>query len=442
MYNAKITGIASYVPDYKLTNDELSQMVDTNDEWITTRVGIKERRILKGEGLGSSYMGKIAVDRLMESTGANRDEIDLVICATSNPDYRFPSTASIIAHKCELNHCYAYDIQAACAGFIVALQAATAYVRSGMYKKVVVVAAEMMSSMTNYEDRTTCPLFGDAAAAILLEPTEEPNVGVIDGVFHVDGEGLPHLVMKAGGSAYPRQIDFARFRQIADDCGAYLMVDMAHFAGLVAGGVHPNPLGFADVVTTTTHKTLRGPRGGMILTNNPDLAKKIDSAVFPGMQGGPLEHVVAAKAVCFKEALSAEFQDYARQVVANAAVLGKVLQSRGLDLVSGGTDTHLLLVDLRPKGLTGDVVSQKLEAAGMTCNKNAIPFDPLPPKVTSGIRLGTPAGTTRGFKEKEFTLIGGWIGDVVDALAAGDADGVIAATREKVRQLCLQFPIY
>ena len=203
MYNAKITGIASYVPDYILTNDELSHMVDTNDEWITTRVGIKERRILKGEGLGSSYMGKIAVDRLLESTGTNPDDIELVICATSNPDYRFPSTASIIAHKCGFNHCYAYDIQAACAGFIVSLQAATAYVRSGLYKKVIVVAAEMMSSMTNYEDRTTCPLFGDAAAAILLEPTEEENMGVIDGVFHVDGEGLPHLVMKAGGSAYP-----------------------------------------------------------------------------------------------------------------------------------------------------------------------------------------------------------------------------------------------
>lgn len=203
MYSAKITGIASYVPDYVLTNDELSQMVDTNDEWITTRVGIKERRIQKGEGLGSSHMGKIAVERLLANTGTNPDDIDLVICATSNPDYRFPSTASIIAHKAGLNNCYAYDIQAACAGFIVALQAGTAYVRAGMYKKVIVIAAEMMSSMTNYDDRTTCPLFGDAAACVLLEPTEVQGVGVIDGVFHVDGEGLPHLVMKAGGSAYP-----------------------------------------------------------------------------------------------------------------------------------------------------------------------------------------------------------------------------------------------
>ena len=203
MYSAKITGIASYVPDYALTNDELSQMVDTNDEWITTRVGIKERRILKGEGLGSSHMGKIAVERLLANTGTNPDDIDLVICATSNPDYRFPSTAAIIAHKAGLNKCYAYDIQAACAGFIVALQAGTAYVRAGMYKKVIVIAAEMMSSMTNYDDRTTCPLFGDAAACVLLEPSEEQGVGVIDGVFHVDGEGLPHLVMKAGGSAYP-----------------------------------------------------------------------------------------------------------------------------------------------------------------------------------------------------------------------------------------------
>lgn len=203
MVNAKITGIASYVPDYVLTNDELSHMVDTNDEWITTRVGIKERRIQKGEGLGSSHMGKIAVDRLLESTGVKPEDIDLVICATSNPDYRFPSTGSIIAYQCGLTKCYAYDLEAACAGFIVALQDATAYIRSGIYKKVIVVAAEMMSSMTNYDDRSTCPLFGDGAAAVLVEPTEEAGIGVIDGVFHVDGEGLPHLQMKAGGSAYP-----------------------------------------------------------------------------------------------------------------------------------------------------------------------------------------------------------------------------------------------
>ena len=213
MYSAKITGIASYVPDYVLTNDELSQMVDTNDEWITTRVGIKERRILKGEGLGSSHMGKIAVERLLESTGTNPEDIDLIICATSNPDYRFPSTASIIAHKAGLKNCYGYDIQAACAGFIVALNAGTAYVRAGMYKKVIVIAAEMMSSMTNYDDRTTCPLFGDAAACVLLEPTEEQGVGVIDGVYHVDGEGLPHLVMKAGGSAYPASHETADAHQ-------------------------------------------------------------------------------------------------------------------------------------------------------------------------------------------------------------------------------------
>lgn len=203
MLNAKITGIASYVPDYVLTNDELSHIVDTNDEWITTRVGIKERRIQKGEGLGSSHMGAIAVGRLLANTGTKQEDVDMVICATSNPDYRFPSTASIIAHQCGLSNSYAYDIQAACAGFIVSLQAANAYIRSGLYKKVVVVAAEMMSSMTNYEDRTTCPLFGDAAAAVMVEPTEEAGTGIIDGVFHVDGEGLPHLVMKAGGSAYP-----------------------------------------------------------------------------------------------------------------------------------------------------------------------------------------------------------------------------------------------
>ena len=203
MLNAKITGIASYVPDYVLTNDELSTMVDTNDEWITTRVGIKERRILKDESVGSSFMGTKAVDKLLAETATPATDVDLVSCATSNPDYRFPSTASVIAHDCGAVNAYAYDIQAACAGFIVSLQAATAYVRSGMYKKVIVVAAEKMSSMTNYKDRSTCPLFGDAAAAVLVEPTEEENIGVIDGVFHVDGIGLPHLLMKAGGSARP-----------------------------------------------------------------------------------------------------------------------------------------------------------------------------------------------------------------------------------------------
>lgn len=262
-----------------------------------------------------------------------------------------------------------------------------------------------------------------------------------DEVAELAKKHRPKLII-AGGSAYPRQIDFARFRKIADEVNAYLMVDMAHFAGLVAGDVHPNPLEYADVVTTTTHKTLRGPRGGMILTNNDELAKKINSAIFPGTQGGPLEHIIAAKAVCFKEDLSDEFKAYATQVVKNAKVLGDVLKERGLDLVSGGTDTHLLLVDLRPKGLTGDIVAQKLEEANITCNKNAIPFDPQPPKVTSGIRVGTPAGTTRGFKEKEFTLIGNWIGDIIDALAKGDAEKTIADTRQKVITLCEKFPIY
>ena len=249
-------------------------------------------------------------------------------------------------------------------------------------------------------------------------------------------------VIVAGGSAYPRQIDFAKFRAIADKVGAYLMVDMAHFAGLVAGGVHPNPLKWADVVTTTTHKTLRGPRGGMILTNNAELYKKINSAVFPGTQGGPLEHVIAGKAVCFGEDLTPQFKDYAAQVVKNAKVLGETLVKRGLALVSGGTDTHLVLVDLRPKGLTGNVVTTALEKAHITCNKNAIPFDPEPPKITSGVRLGTPAGTTRGFKEKEFELIGNCIGDVVDALARGNAEEVIAQTKQKIVALCRDFPIY
>lgn len=251
----------------------------------------------------------------------------------------------------------------------------------------------------------------------------------------------PKLII-AGGSAYPRQINFARFREIADRIGAYLMVDMAHFAGLVAGGVHPNPLEFADVVTTTTHKTLRGPRGGMILTNREDIAKKINAAIFPGTQGGPLEHVIAGKAVCFKEALDDSFKLYARQVVDNADILGETLKKRGLNLVSGGTDTHLLLVDLRPKGLTGNVVAEALEQAHITCNKNAIPFDPMPPKITSGIRVGTSAGTTRGFKQREFTIIGNAIGDVVDALAQGNAEQTIKDTAQNMIELCHRFPVY
>lgn len=255
-------------------------------------------------------------------------------------------------------------------------------------------------------------------------------------------ENRPKLII-AGGSAYPRQIDFKRFREIADKVGAYLMVDMAHFAGLVAGGVHPNPLEYADVVTTTTHKTLRGPRGGMILTNNSEIAKKIDSAIFPATQGGPLEHIIAAKAVCFKEALTPQFKDYAAQVVKNAKALGETLKKRGLDLVSGGTDTHLLLVDLRPKKLTGDVVEKALEAAHMTCNKNAIPFDPMPPKVTSGIRVGTPAATTRGFKEAEFIQVGNWIADVTDAIGTADEQAVIERVgKEVVNMLAARFPIY
>ena len=254
-------------------------------------------------------------------------------------------------------------------------------------------------------------------------------------------ENKPKLII-AGGSAYPRQVDFARFREICNRVGAYLMVDMAHFAGLVAGGVHPNPLEYADVVTTTTHKTLRGPRGGMILTNNPEIAKKIDSAIFPGTQGGPLMHVIAAKAVCFKEDLTDEFKAYAAQVIKNAKALGKRLQERGLDLVSGGTDTHLILVDLRPKKLTGNVVAQALERAHMTCNKNAIPFDPEKPTVTSGIRLGSPAATTRGFKEKEFIQVADWIADVMDSLVNGTSEIVIPQIREKVIALCNQYPIY
>ena len=251
-------------------------------------------------------------------------------------------------------------------------------------------------------------------------------------------------VIIAGGSAYPRVIDFKRFREIADSVGALLMVDMAHFAGLVAGGVHPNPIDFADVVTTTTHKTLRGPRGGMILTNREDIAKKINSAVFPGLQGGPLMHVIAAKAVAFGEALRPEFKEYAAQVVENAKVLAARLKEKGFDIVSDGTDTHVVLVDLRPKGLTGKAADEALERAHMTCNKNGVPFDPEKPMITSGIRLGTPAGTTRGFAAAEFTQIADMITDVLEGLAANpeNNEAAEAEARKKVAVLCERFPIY
>ena len=266
----------------------------------------------------------------------------------------------------------------------------------------------------------------------------------MDEVAALAREHKPKLIV-AGGSAYPRFIDFKAFREIADSIGAYFMADMAHFAGLVAGGVHPNPLDYAHVATTTTHKTLRGPRGGMILSRDADLGKKINSAIFPSIQGGPLMHVIAAKAVAFGEALRPEFTDYAKAVVENARILAETLQRGGLDIVSGGTDTHLMLVDLRPKGAKGRDVEHALDRANITTNKNAIPFDPEKPAVTSGVRLGSPAGTTRGFGPAEFTQIGKWIVEVVDATAvageAGDA-AVEASVRERVTALCRRFPIY
>lgn len=256
-------------------------------------------------------------------------------------------------------------------------------------------------------------------------------------------EHKPKLII-AGGSAYPREIDFARFRKICDEVGAIFMVDMAHFAGLVAAGSYPSPFPHADVVTTTTHKTLRGPRGGMILTNDESIAKKINSAIFPGLQGGPLMHVIAAKAVAFGEALQPNFKDYGHAVVANARKLAETLVARGVDIVSGGTDSHVVLVDLRPKQLTGKAVEASLENAGLTCNKNAIPFDPEKPFVTSGVRLGTPAGTTRGFGLAEFEEVGNLIGDVLDGLAANPDDNseTESEVRAKVQALCARFPIY
>lgn len=256
-------------------------------------------------------------------------------------------------------------------------------------------------------------------------------------------ESQPKMII-AGGSAIPRQIDFAKFRAIADEVGAYLMVDMAHIAGLIAAGEHPSPLPHAHVVTTTTHKTLRGPRGGMILTNHEDINKKINSAVFPGLQGGPLMHVIAGKAVALGEALEPEFKLYIKNVINNAKVLAEVLQARGCDIVTNGTDTHLMLVDLRPKGLKGNQVEEALERAGITCNKNGIPFDPEKPMVTSGIRLGTPAGTSRGFGAEEFKQIGEWIGDVLDGLAANPEDNsdVEQQVKLQVQKLCGRFPLY
>ena len=278
--------------------------------------------------------------------------------------------------------------------------------------------------------------------------------GVTEADGRLDYEALARSAMECkprliigGGSAYPRIIDFERLREIADSVDAILLIDMAHFAGLVASGVHPDPFPHAHIVTTTTHKTLRGPRGGMILCNDEKFAKRIDSAVFPGLQGGPLMHVIAAKAVAFREALDPSFKLYSEAVVSNAQELGKTLQGRGVELVTGGTDTHLLLVDLRAKGLTGNIVEKSLERAGITCNKNAVPFDPESPAVTSGVRLGTPAGTTRGFGNEEFRFIGELIGDVLDGLCRQGKQqdkniDVENAVKARVMELCEQFPLY
>lgn len=251
----------------------------------------------------------------------------------------------------------------------------------------------------------------------------------------------PKLII-AGGSSYPRFIDFKRFREIADKVGAYLMVDMAHFAGLVAGGVFPSPLPYADVVTSTTHKTLRGPRGGVILSKNEDLGKKINSAVFPGIQGGPLMHVIAAKAIAFKEALDPSFKLYAKQVVRNAKAMGDRLMERGLPLISGGTDSHLIVVDLRETGISGQTLCVSLEEANITCNRNSIPYDPTPPSVTSGVRLGSPACTTRGFKEEDFIQTADWVADIADALQNKGDLGILHDIKGKVKHLCSKYPIY
>ena len=280
--------------------------------------------------------------------------------------------------------------------------------------------------------------------AVQYGVTRDTHLIDYDQVEALAREHKPTLII-TGGSAYPRHIDFARFRKIADEVGALFMVDMAHFAGLVAGGVHPSPFGHADVVTTTTHKTLRGPRGGMIMTDDEAIAKKINSAVFPGLQGGPLMHIIAAKAVAFGEALDPSFKAYARAVIDNAKALAARLKERGAEIVSGGTDTHLALVDLTPLGVTGRDADEALERCGITCNKNGIPFDPLPPVKTSGIRVGSPAGTTRGFGIAEFREIADMIADVLDGLRKNgeQGDGQIEANvRERVSALTARFPIY
>ncbi|WP_395394763.1 serine hydroxymethyltransferase [Novosphingobium sp. BL-8A] len=287
-------------------------------------------------------------------------------------------------------------------------------------------------------------LSGKWFKAVQYGVTKDTHLIDYDEVEALAKEHQPKLII-AGGSAYPRVIDFKRMREIADSVGALFQVDMAHFAGLVAAGLHPSPFPHAHIATTTTHKTLRGPRGGMILTNDEALAKKINSAVFPGLQGGPLMHVVAAKAVAFGEALRPEFKDYAARVIENAKVLAETLKERGAAIVSGGTDTHLALIDLSPLGVTGKDADEALERAGITCNKNGIPFDPLPPMKTSGIRVGSPAGTTRGFGPEEFREIGNMVADVLDGLAkcgeAGDAQ-VEQNVRARVEALCDRFPIY
>ncbi|MEM8643901.1 MAG: serine hydroxymethyltransferase [Pseudomonadota bacterium] len=280
--------------------------------------------------------------------------------------------------------------------------------------------------------------------AVQYGVTKDTNLIDYDEVERLAKEHKPKLII-AGGSAYPRHIDFKRFREIADAVGAYLHVDMAHFAGLVAAGLHPSPLPYADICTTTTHKTLRGPRSGLVVSNNTDIGKKINSAVFPGLQGGPLMHVIAGKAVAFGEALQPSFKDYIKQVVDNCRALGQTLVDGGLALVSGGTDTHLILVDLRPKGLTGKAAEEALGRAFITCNKNGVPFDPEKPMITSGIRLGSPAGTTRGFGVVEFQQVGSMILEVLDGLVANGEEGngdVEAKVKQQAIELCGRYPIY